>query len=237
MSGPMALRLLEGFALVEGARTLQVPLGAQRLLALLAERGASQRSTLAGSLWPDVPEAQALGNLRTLAWRVNKVHPDVLLSGGNCLSLSPRLPVDSHAQARAAALVLGGAAVDADELVALLPPLWHGALLPGWYDDWVIFERERLTQLRLHALERAAAAMIEVHRLDLALRLALESVHVDPLRETANHALISVYLAEGNLGDALHQYRVFRRLLSTELGLKPSPRLAGLVAQLTTDSR
>ena len=28
-----------------------------------------------------------------------------------------------------------------------------GELLPDWYDDWVLLERERFRQLRLHALD------------------------------------------------------------------------------------
>ncbi len=40
---------------------------------------------------------------------------------------------------------------------------------------------------------------------------------------------MSVYLAEGNVSDAIHQYDVFCTLLHRELGLCPSPRLAGLL--------
>ena len=39
-----------------------------------------------------------------------------------------------------------GRDVRVDELVA-------GDLLPGWYDEWVVAEREHFRQLRLHALE------------------------------------------------------------------------------------
>ena len=31
-----------------------------------------------------------------------------------------------------------------------------GDLLPDWYDDWLMIERERLRQLRVHALEQLA---------------------------------------------------------------------------------
>lgn len=51
------------------------------------------------------------------------------------------------------------------------------------------------------------------------------------MRETANALLISVYLAEGNVSDAIHQYRLFRQLLWDELGIEPSDRIAGLLPQ------
>jgi hypothetical protein len=118
---------------------------------------------------------------------------------------------------------------DGDWVSAGLPSLWPTALLPGWYDDWVVFERERLHQLRLHALERTAELMLQRGNLDLALQVALEAVRGEPLRETSNAALISVYLAEGNISDALQQYDVFTALLDRELGLPPSQRITGLL--------
>ena len=39
-------------------------------------------------------------------------------------------------------------------------------------------------------------------------------------------------LAEGNVSDALRQYRLVRELLRTQLGLEPSPTLQDLVAPL-----
>ena len=48
--------------------------------------------------------------------------------------------------------LMDGSATQADLCVAN----WRNdamELLPGWYDDWVIFERERIRQQLLHALE------------------------------------------------------------------------------------
>ena len=51
----------------------------------------------------------------------------------------------------------------------------------------------------------------------------------EPLRESANAVLISVYLAEGNVVDALRRYEQFRGQLHLELGLDPSPTMATLL--------
>lgn len=95
----------------------------------------------------------------------------------------------------------------------------------------MVYERERLNQLRLHAMERAARIWVRRRELDIALRLALEAVRTEPLRETANAVLMSVYLAEGNVCDAIHQFEHFDGLLRRELGVAPSPRLTALLPQ------
>lgn len=222
------LRLLGGFACETCGSALQLPVGTQRLLAFLALRGPSHRALVAGSLWPEVPEHQALASLRTGVWRMNKAVAGLLECDGAALRVSQETSVDSREQEAFAIRLLGNQAGD-DALDDELDSLWLGELLPGWYDDWVVFERERLSQLRLHALERAAQVLTRRHRLDAALQLALEAVRTEPLRESATAVLMSVYIAEGNVSDALHQYDAFRELLLRELGLDPSPTLCELL--------
>ena len=229
------LRLLDGFSLQHDDGYIDLPYGTQRLLALLALRGICQRSVVAGTLWPDVPESQALASLRTGVWRMNQIIPDLLLCDGSSLRMSGATSVDVREQEAFTTRLLRAHPNhpehpdDLDWLDAGIATLWAGELLPGWYDDWVIFERERLTQLRLHALEATAGLLTHQHRLDTALQLALEAVRTEPLRETATHRLICVYLAEGNVSDAVHQYDLFRELLVRELGVEPSLELTELI--------
>ena len=49
----------------------------------------------------------------------------------------------------------------------------------------------------------------------------MAAVEGEPLRESAHRALISAYLAEGNPGEALRQYRFFARCLHDQLDLEP----------------
>ena len=76
--------------------------------------------------------------------------------------------------------VMGTRLAETAPLSEQLGCLWPSDLLPGWYDEWVVDERELLRQLRLHALERAAEVFIRERRLDLALTLALEAVRAEP---------------------------------------------------------
>ena len=225
----LRLRLLGGFTCEASGTAVELPYGMQRLVAFLALRGPSHRSLVAGTLWPEVRESQALASLRTGVWRVNKLVPGILCPDGAGLAMAESCGVDAHDQETFATALLREHVDDPEWMRGGLPTLWLGELLPGWYDDWVVFERERLNQLRLHALELTARALTRQGELDIALELALEAVRTEPLRETANAVLISVYLAEGNASDAIHQFATFRDLLQRELGLEPSSRLASLL--------
>jgi DNA-binding SARP family transcriptional activator len=225
----LTLRLLGGFGLESSGVPLEMPFAIQRLLAFLALRGRSHRFVVAGTLWPDVPETQALGSLRTGVWRMNKLLPGLVHADGAALYLSDVTVVDSQEQERFATGLLREHRDDEGWLSSGMTFLWPGELLPGWYDDWIVFERDRLSQLRLHALEQSARVLIQRGQLVSALQLALEAVRAEPLRESATAVLMAVYLAEGNVVDAIHQYDAFRRQLKGELGLGPSPRLGQLL--------
>ena len=131
--------------------------------------------------------------------------------------------------------------VDVDELVAAARQarendatvsLLSGQheLLPGWFEDWVLFERERLRQLYLHTLETFATASLRRERFGDAVEAALASIRAEPLRESPYRLLIEVHLAEGNFGEALRTYQSYRALLGRELGVAPSPMIRKLVS-------
>jgi DNA-binding SARP family transcriptional activator len=102
-------------------------------------------------------------------------------------------------------------------------------LLPGWDEDWVLVERERLRQLRLRALDALAEALVRQGRPALATEAAWASVRAEPLRESAHRAVVSAHLAEGNISEAVRHYHAFRRLLNEELGVESSPRFARML--------
>ena len=223
------LHLLDGFGLERSGQRLTVPVGIQRLIAFVALSGATHRCLAAGTLWRDVPEAQAQASLRTGIWRTNRLVPGLVRVDGEHLSLAGSTTVDSRQQEDFAIRLLGHPSGDEHWIEEAIETLWRNELLPGWYDDWVVFERERLAQLRIHALERLASVLTRRMELDTALRLAWAAVRAEPLRETANAVLMSVYVAEGNVSDAVHQYEIFSDLLRRELGIEPSPALAALL--------
>ena len=139
--------------------------------------------------------------------------------------LRPEIAVDIHAFADSARSILHGSLPATQGAVLRIP----GDLLPGWRDDWVIFERERLRQLRLHALDAFASQLAATGRYADALEFAIESARLEPLRESAHRTIIAIHLAEDNVAEALRHYEFFRTLLGTELGITPSPQLTGML--------
>ncbi|MCQ9133101.1 SARP family transcriptional regulator [Streptomyces sp. IBSBF 2807] len=222
MLGEFRLELADGTA--EPCRN------GQRLLAFMALRRRATRTVLAGTLWPEVTEEHARGSLRTALWKLPREEPPLVDCRGDSLRIAPGLCVDVHLLVRTALAVVRGCGPPPDVL-SPLDPLLGEDLLPGWDEEWVLVERERLRQLRLHALDAVAEALIRQNRPALALEAAWASVRAEPLRESAHRAVVSAHLAEGNLSEALRHYRAFRRLLREELGVEPSPRFTRMLPE------
>ena len=237
MDRPPAARvtLLDGFGLdVTGCRQRSaaddLPHAVQRLVAHLCLSPRATRTVTAGHLWPDVPEDHAHGSLRSALWRLNKAVPGLVEVSGSALQLATDVRVDArdlHDWARRAVALSGG-----PEDVALPDAALGGDLLPGWYDDWVLLERERLRQLRMQALEAVAARLASLGRHGEALQAAYAAVRAEPLRESAHRIVIRIHLAEGNVAEAVRAYELFRTMLQAELGIPPSGQMTRLVQHL-----
>lgn len=225
-TGP-CLYLLAGFEVQVDGRTLALKPSSQRLLAFLALAGrAMERAYTAFRLWPDRTEPRALANLRSTVWRVRQEAAPLLESTATHIRLDRSVWVDT----RDGAIDLAGdpgACLPVEDVQALVT----AELLPDWYDDWVVVERQRLRQLHLHQIEACCRQMIEQGRCGDAIDLGLRSIGIEPLRESAHRLVIEAHLAEGNIYEALRQYRACRRILATELGVEPSASLRSLITE------
>jgi DNA-binding SARP family transcriptional activator len=228
------ITLLDGFGLEwPGGRVLRsavddLPHAAQRLLAHLCLSSRASRTATAGHLWPDVPEDHAHGSLRSALWRLNKAAPGLVEASGSCLQLAADVRVDVRELGDWARRVMTGQPAGTPDL-ALPDTHLLGDLLPGWYDDWVLLERERLRQLRLQTLELVAERLTSAGRHDEALQAAHAAVRAEPLRESAHRLVIRIHLAQGNVAEAVRAYELFRDMLEDELGVLPTELMTRLV--------
>ncbi len=230
-AAPTGLRvhLLNGFRLTGREGDLAVPLCAQRLLAFLALGTRSmQRTYVASTLWLDCDESRAGGNLRSALWRVRSFGADLVEAGVDHVSLGRDVSVDLHASDELAQTVLAGGRDG--EIDDLAEDALSGDVLPDWYDEWVVFERERHRQLRLHALEVLCEQLTSQRSYARAVAAGIAAVHGEPLRESAHRVLIKAHLAEGNRGEAVRQFKQCSQILRRELNLEPAPETAALVA-------
>jgi SARP family transcriptional regulator, regulator of embCAB operon len=230
------ISLLGGFQLEDEGVAIVLPEGAQRLLAFLALRGRLvRRPVAAGTLWPVATEGRASSSLRTALARLPDSAGAAVTATARELGLSHRVSVDlwdSRALAHQLLAPPGSSAPSDPEPEAV--SALSAALLPDWYEEWVLVEAEDWRQLRLHALEALAQRLTAQGRYGDAAAAALAAVRVEPLRESPRAALIRVHIAEGNPSEAMREFARYGELLMLELGVEPTQRLRALVAELAS---
>jgi DNA-binding SARP family transcriptional activator len=229
------LILLEGFELLFRGEPVPLPSSSQKLVAFLALQDRPlPRAHVAGTLWCQAPEERAKASLRSALWRLRRTSTRVLEASGGRLGLSPNVAVDTQQLTLVAHQAMEGSFTPDDDSIEVL--VRGGELLPGWYEDWVIMDRERLRQLRLHALESLCAQLVARRDFSRAVEAGLAAVATEPLRESAHMALANAYLAEGNRGEAVRDFQLFCELLRSELDVEPSSALARLVRATASSS-
>jgi DNA-binding SARP family transcriptional activator len=239
LSPVFRIELLDGFTLRSTFRSSQpvdggLPREVQRLVAFLGLSCRPARTVVAGRLWPGVPEDQAQASLRSALWWLRRTAPGLVEGTGGALFLAAGVRVDVRELHGWAERVLDPQA-RGDRMSLPDPALW-GDLLPGWCDDWVLLERERVRQHRVRALEAVAVRLAAARHHGMAVQAAHLAVRAEPLRESASRTLVRVYLAERNTAEALRAYHVFRQVLHDELGAAPSEQMTRLVRGLGAGS-
>src|ERR1700681_1579526 len=230
MTAPSALRveLLGGFrVLLDGRSAARPPSARQQqliaFLALHARNAPIQRQRVAGSLWPESSDAQALTNLRRELHHLRESWPklDTLVEAGS-------RTLAWHGEAGAIVdLVAFEAAADRGlegDRAALQKAarLYKGDLLPECVGEWIDADRERL---RLRA-RKVLARLVDLLEHDLAFGDAIEHaqhlLRLDPLDEHAWCALMRCHARRGERATALHLYQQCAAVLKKELGIQPS---------------
>lgn len=222
------LQLLGGFTYWNGSKLIHLPGTIGSVVAFIAlQPGPVLRSVVSGNVWPDVTEDRSSGNLRSVLWRTKKAADGLIVSSGSTLSIDPSVVVDFTSISSWADRLIHHTETpaDLDRDLSML----RLELLPGLYDEWVSFERERLRQRRLHAAEVLARRLLEDNRYAEAIECSLTAIAADPLRESAHRVAVECHLAEHNVVEAHRQQTSYVRLLRTELGLTPSSEFMGLV--------
>jgi DNA-binding SARP family transcriptional activator len=228
------LELFDSWRLSRAGAVHEMRAREQRLVALLALHGTRRRGYLAGILWPDSTEGRAATNLRAATCRIDQTAPGLLVHDRHDVALSTNLRLDVRDFVDYVWRLSGIQqchGVSGNEVTTCLP-LLSGDLLPGWYDDWVIYERTRLQQLRIQALELTAGWMLKQGDSAAALVAASAAVAIEPLRESAQRMLIRVHIHDGNYAAALRDYHDFHSRMLRELGIAPSDQMRALVSPL-----
>lgn len=221
------LELLGCWQLRRGDEPIEVGFRQQRVITVVALLGSRSRTFVANLLWPENSESQAAGSLRASMFRISHELPTLMQCASHRLALGNRVAVDVHSVRQLVRDILATGAVTPP--TAATDVLCSADLLPGWYEDWVIFEQERLWQGRVAALEALARHYLDRGDNARALAAAGAAAAMEPLRESAHLLLVQSHLAAGNRASASAAFGRLRAGLDRELGIAPSPRFTELL--------
>lgn len=241
----MQVRVLGSVDVVAADGTSLVPRGRRQrlLLAALAMHAPRPLSAerLIDTLWGDHLPANPHASLRTQISRLRTFLTESGLAGGV-----------RHPAGTGYVLELGGAETDASQFEALHAratgatdagtalnllecalALWRGEPYGEfWEVASMVGEAARLREIWLAVQERRVACLLTLARIPEAVVGATALVAADPLREASRALLMRALYAAGRQHEALGTFQEYRRLLSAELGLSPSPALRGVEAEI-----
>jgi predicted ATPase/DNA-binding SARP family transcriptional activator len=210
---------------------------AQSLLAYLALNRAvhHRREKLAGLLWPDSTEANARANLRAALWRLRKSVEEGEDPAGRYLrvdEITLGFEAGSGCWLDVEALERKwDPAGPLDELLEAVS-VYRGELLPGFYDEWIMPERERLRAIFEQRQARLLERLVEGHRWAEAVEWGERWIGFGGAPEPAFQALMQAHAA---LGDRLSLAAAYQRAveaLRRELGAEPSAETQALFDRL-----
>lgn len=232
--GNFKLELMRSWQLRRNGEAVNVAARQQRLITALAVRGERLRNYLAGMLWPECPEANALESLRVTVHLITRQLPGLMVKNGPLLSLDSRVEVDLHRVRAALAEVSKASAQDA---ASLMPEIRDVDFLPGWYEDWVVSEQSSLQHARVRAFTLLARQLAAHGDNETAVDAAAAALEIEPLYESAVRVLITAELAQGNVASALFAYGAYQGELQSEMGVAPSDGLRRLMQETLVRQR
>ena len=111
----------------------------------------------------------------------------------------------------------------------------RGDLLEGWYQDWCIFERERLQNCYLTALDKLVGYCVTYGHVDCGLAHAESILRCDPAEEQTHYHMMHLHWIADHRTRALRQYQRCKQVLSEELGVQPSERTKKLYEHIRSN--
>ncbi|HLO14763.1 MAG TPA: tetratricopeptide repeat protein [Anaerolineales bacterium] len=236
MSKILEVRLLGKFSVSRVGKPISISSRqAQSLFAfLILNAGTShRREKLAGMLWPDSLEETARDNLRHALWRMRKAletASSTRFLHANDLTISFKESSDYWLDA--AELEKLSEDSSADELIAVLSN-YQGELLPGFYDEWVVLEREHLYSVFEHYMARLMSLLQGENRWLDILDWAERWIKLGQKPEPAYRALMSAHAAKGDMSKVAATYERCVKSLK-EFGFEPSEQTRALYERLKT---
>jgi WD40 repeat protein/class 3 adenylate cyclase len=236
----LQVRLLGQFdILLDGKRVVIPSRAAQSLFAflVLSAGTAHRREKLASLFWPDIPDEAARKNLRQELWRIRKalsasqtVKDDYLLADEFTLAFNRDAPywldVDQIEKSD----------LDLQSLLTNLA-LYQAELLPGFYDEWLAPERERIQGVYDAKLEQLLDQLVAAERWLAVQEWGERWLTLSRASEAAYRALMLAYGVRGDMARVATLYQRCTTELKEQLGVEPSAETHALYDGLIKGSK
>jgi adenylate cyclase len=213
-----------------------------------------RREALAGLLWPDWPDRDALSNLRYALSNLRRVigdrvrggsrdaEPPFLLVTRDTLQFNTASDYWLDVTALTELVEVDKAHPSAVDQLQQAVVLYRGCFLEGFtvsdspaFEEWMLFTRERLARQVSSALHHLAAIYEQRGAYEQAQSYAWRQIELEPWNEAAHQQLMRVLALGGRRSAALAQYESCRRLLAEELDVEPSIETTTLYEQIRND--
>jgi DNA-binding SARP family transcriptional activator len=196
------------------------------------------RETLAGLLWDSNSTSQSKKYLRQALWQLQSILQDgsnppdnpILLIEPEWIRVNPEadlwIDVVEFEAAYKKAHGLQGWQLDAEALQALRQAahLYTDDLLMGWYQDWALFERERLQNMFLSMLDKLMVYCEAHGEYEKGIHFGMRILGFDRAHERTHQTLMRLHYLSGDRTAALRQYLRCEQALKEELGVDPARR-------------
>ncbi len=219
---------------------------AQLLFVYLAMHpGEHNRKKLAGMLWSETNDQQALKNLRTVLSSIRQHLPDALIVARDGLAINPvvmtRVDASLFEQGCVDLLAMPNTLNTPDALVHMqhLAELYQGAFLAdvayrdaAAFDEWVTDKQRHLQELYARLLYQIVELAQKKADYDTALQYVHRLIALDPYWDAARRQLMRLLAYNNRSNDALLAYENFARLLADELEAQPEEETTTLYEQI-----
>lgn len=207
------------------------------------------REVLASLLWDENTSAQSKSYLRKVLWQLQYALESqtesstgsVLLVDANWIQLNAKadlwLDVAIFEQAFTPVMGTPGEKLDHDHAQSLRSAveLYRADLLEDCYQNWCLYERQRLQHMYLSMLDKLMGYSEEHREYETGLSYGMRILQFDRAHESTHRRLMRLYYLAGDRTGALRQFERCIAALKEELSVRPSNYTLALYEQIRTN--
>lgn len=216
---------------------------------LLNRNREHSREVLATLLWGENASGQSKTYLRKSLWQLQSALEsqtetstgNILLVEGNWIQLNAKadlwLDVAIFEQAFTPVMGIPGEKLDHDHAQSLRSAveLYRADLLEDCYQNWCLYERQRLQHIYLSMLDKLMGYCEANHEHEAGLSHGMQILQYDRAHEATYRRLMRLLYLAGDRTGALRQFEHCVAALKEELNVPPTERTIALFEQIRTN--